>query len=657
MDTVAPSYQLNLDEPLIRGLAYAALHPGLRSVLLFDASPVMLRSISQIFAQMLEIVTNCQIVQVKIGSIETADDIWGQWNLNSHINSEKTPEDIDQSAIVWQPGLLGSIKHEQELRLVVIPDITQLSLAGMRACVAAMGSESLQVERHGQQQLWRPNLCWLVGCAQDKVGLVSPHLLDRITLRLTGKIRSAPNQRIEKLLACLENDDLDWDQAPLTISEEICESLRLAKTFQYHFNVNSLQRVIAYITELNVYSARREVALARLTIAEAMLSNLKELSPKTVDKVAAIIGLNQLSNKPTSLSDKKENPPELKKKPDSSKNPDKLSKLAVTPLTNEIVSKTEPVHEPNTTEVLEPKPILEFEQSENPYPEDEAPVEREAASLRLPTRRFRSKAATFGTVIGAEKTTTPHDLALVRTLLEAAKYQPIRQREADNVKGRLILSSKDLYRYQRAPFTEQMLMLVLDHTSLQDCKWREVLLPYLSWAYVERTSVCLIQVGEAKKFHELSTDTASKAEIQPEELRAKKIMGRSLLVPFISAGFEVGRGRATPLAHGLDLALQTLRHACQHGRTIIHQAMLVVISDGRGNVPLEDSRMGKITSTVGRKGFENALQVAEQIRSLDKVKVVLLNPQPQQYKDLPLVLARALGGEVVAIPSLEEEVE
>lgn len=137
------------------------------------------------------------------------------------------------------------------------------------------------------------------------------------------------------------------------------------------------------------------------------------------------------------------------------------------------------------------------------------------------------------------------------------------------------------------------------------------------------------------------------------ELRAEKVMAQSILVPSINAGIEAGRGKATPLAHGLDLALQTLRHGLQHGRSAVQQAILVVISDGRGNVPLEDSFQGKIKPSVGRKGVEDALLMAERIRGLDNVKVVLLNPQPQHYKDLPLKLAEALGATVISIPLLE----
>jgi magnesium chelatase subunit D len=81
--------------------------------------------------------------------------------------------------------------------------------------------------------------------------------------------------------------------------------------------------------------------------------------------------------------------------------------------------------------------------------------------------------------------------------------------------------------------------------------------------------------------------------------------------------------------------------------------VLVVISDGRGNVPLEASHLGRIKTPVGRQGVDDVLQVSEQIHGLNRVESVILNPQPKQYPELPLLLAQKIGAKVVLIPSLE----
>ena len=141
--------------------------------------------------------------------------------------------------------------------------------------------------------------------------------------------------------------------------------------------------------------------------------------------------------------------------------------------------------------------------------------------------------------------------------------------------GDVIIRHGDLRSYRRIPVPEKMLVLLLDYTALRDCKWDEALIPHLQWAYTERACIALIRVGAADAVH---------------ELRADRLMARSLLVPQVDKALAAGPGRASPLAHGLDFALQTLRHALQHGRAAITQARLVVLTDGRGNVPLEASR-------------------------------------------------------------------
>ena len=264
-------------------------------------------------------------------------------------------------------------------------------------------------------------------------------------------------------------------------------------------------------------------------------------------------------------------------------------------------------------------------------------------------------------MIGVEPTDTLHDLAVVSTILAAAPYQRIRCEQLEQRPQALsqearpilqqqkksagdkhhdssfLLARSDLRRYRRAPATDLMLLILLDYTSLRDRNWRESLLPYLIRAYVERASIAIVQVGMKGAVH---------------ELRAEVVSARSIRAPGIDDALVDAYGRATPLAHGFDLALQTLRHALQHGRNTSHHALLVIISDGRGNVPLEGSRTGCISQPVGRKGVEDTLQIAQEIRDLKEVEKVLLNPEPELYADLPLLLAEAVGAVVEDIPRL-----
>ncbi len=537
----------------------------------------------------------------------------------------------EKQALQWKPGLLA---NDSELRLVIIPDLSKLSLAAARACVVLMGADVAHLERHGQQTEWQPDICWLAGCATSEVGMVSPHLLDRFALRLKGQV-SKTTDRAKEILELIDNQELEKAKKPELVTLPIEISDKLKKGLQHHPQITpqAIARILDYTSQPEVYP-RREIALARLSLANVRLEGADEMSANHVDIAARMIGLEAISEPIKEILNPITEPvrePTQRPKEPSSKNQKSLG------TTQKIV---ETVYQPDKSESLASIPLKLSSKLENPYPEDTAAVEREVDSLRLPTRRFRSKAAPRGLIIGVEKAKTLQDIALVTTLLEAAKYQPIRRKhQTANEKSLLLLSPTDFYSYRRSPVAEQMLMLVVDYTCLTDCDWQEKLLPYISWAYVERASVCLIQVGAANASN---------------FLQAERIMAHSILVPRINTGLEAGRGKATPLAHGLQLGLQTLRHALQHGRSTVQQAVLIVISDGRGNVPLD----GCIKPPVGRRGVEDALLVAQSISNLDRVKAVLLNPQPKQYANLPLQLAEKMGASVIAIPPLgivEEE--
>lgn len=637
----------------MRGLACAALHPGLRSILVFDAAIATLQSAAQNLTWMLKKVTGYQVVPIQLGVVETEEDLWGGLALQ---------QGNAQGSFEWQQGLLAGGRG-QKLRLVIIPDLTRLSLPAARACVALMGSEVAYLQRHGHQDSWQPRLCWLAGCSRSDIGLVSAHLLDRFALRLSSQ-DLVTGDRAEAIQQWLQEPDMpDWEEEPLL--PEWMESLQQAKLLHPEVTLEGQKRVLDYISPTDGYSVRRELALLRLAQTIAQLAEADQVTAQQVDRAAQMIGLTPIEPS-LNLAPKE---PENRVQPESDAatnslsessgddNPALMEKREPAPI-------KEPVYASDTKEILPSQPFQMDGAITNPYPEDSTPVQREAASLRLPVRRFKTTVSGRGAIVGVEPATTPQDLAIVSTLLEAAKYQAIRrsarlerqglsngliepggevnsnggQFSCEDDSPRLILRPTDLRRYRRAVVPEQMLALVLDHTCLQDCKWQESLLPYWQWAYEERASVSLIQVGAANARH---------------ELQAEKITADKILVPRLRTSLNVGRGRATPLAHGLDLVLQSLRHALQHGRSAIQQAVLVVITDGRGNVPLEASRIGKVTPPVGQRGIEDALHMAQQIAGLKEVKSVVLNPQPKHYRDLPVKLAQALGARIAEIPPLK----
>jgi magnesium chelatase subunit D len=271
------------------------------------------------------------------------------------------------------------------------------------------------------------------------------------------------------------------------------------------------------------------------------------------------------------------------------------------------------------------------------YPEDVTPAWRPMDSLKLPSGSSGTTRSNEGPAIGTQPAVVVRDIAFVSTILEAAKYQNIREVAPSDFR----IERGDLRNYRRAPVPQELFVCLFDHTSIRDCDWEEALLPHMRWAYTSRASVSLIQVGAANA---------------REPLRAVQINTRSLLSREISSALEQPAGNASPLAHGLHLALRALHGALERGRGRARYARFVVLSDGRGNVPLEASQRGEITHPVGTRGIADAIEIGREFGSMNNVETFYLNPQPLQYADLPVKLAQVMGAEMQPVPLRKIEV-
>jgi magnesium chelatase subunit D len=621
---------VSLYPALLKGLACAALDPGLRSVLVFDIAPAELRHASRQLSLMLGLTTGCPAPEGTLSSNSTDDELWGiEPSEGKHFSFP---------GITWRGLLSPPDDDDKAVQVVVIYDLARLSLAAARACLMLAGADAAHVERHGQHRVWCPRICWLAACASEDVGRVSPHLLDRFALRLRPSSDVTHPERAEQLLAGLSDEASAADADRVALPRELVQQLSRASDVLRTHSEDALKRVLR-VTGAKTYHPRRAIALARLARACAQLDqDAREVSPRHVNEAARLIGLKPVYDGAAEDFPAPEPRPHVPPEAEQ----DRLPRLE---RPDETTRKTDD-GTPKLTEVQRQEEIYasgapqEFALSSieiTPYPEDTTVPQREAASLRFPSPRQKADGTARGPVVGVRNANSLHDLALVSTLLEAAKYQAIRRLHSAEECPGMLLSPADLRSYRRAPVPDQMLLLVLDYTCLRDLDWQNALLPHLSWAYVERANITVVQVGAAGG---------------AEDLRAEKVSADSILAPRIWATFERGRGRATPLAHGLELALFALRHALQHGRGNVSRARLLVVSDGRGNVPLEGSRAGRVKGAIGREGIEDALEVARQIRRLGRVDALLLDPQPRLYPDLPLALAEALGATLEKIPTV-----
>ena len=250
-----------------------------------------------------------------------------------------------------------------------------------------------------------------------------------------------------------------------------------------------------------------------------------------------------------------------------------------------------------------------------PFEEDREPVNREFDSLRLPYQHFRPGTSTAGSIIGDRRATDLHDLALVPTILEAAKFQAIRRKYREAQPGRFLLSAADLRSHRRAPVPEQMLILVIDYTQhptmplarrrpcapARDVRRARERLPHSGW-------------GEGRQRPAAGRGGDDADPPRPPAGRGPGPLSRA-------------DRRRSPTAW--TSRLRTIRHASRHGQSTIRRVRLVVLTDGAGNVPLAASVSGDPPRNVGREGVNDALAVARGFREFPNVEAIVLDPGPR----------------------------
>jgi magnesium chelatase subunit D len=288
---------------------------------------------------------------------------------------------------------------------------------------------------------------------------------------------------------------------------------------------------------------------------------------------------------------------------------------------------------------LPPESVDDDEVWAGPYPEDIAQPQRDVAPLRLGWQRTLT-GPPRGAPVGTQRTLDKRDIAITATLLNAARYQRLRCPSHYLEGHRLHVKPPDLLSYRRAPRPGHLLVLLLDHTCrTQDWDLYAPLAPYLRWAYVHRALVGVVELGAA-------ADGVSDAR---KELRASQFRSRGVLDPKVSRALGRDPGRmATPLAHGLTLAAGMLRHDTQQAGALVSEAFLVVITDGRANVPLTASQTALPPVDVVRgAAIADAVAAARKIRALRRVRSALIYPGTLATGRHAAGLAAALGAPLV----------
>jgi magnesium chelatase subunit D len=433
------------------------LHPGLRSILAFDLPSIGLELIANRLTVMVKTATGqAEVPRVTLGATQSEDELWGMHTLNA------VPKGLEVS---WQPGMLCPDPDATRFKLVLIPDLTRLSLAVARACVTQVGNNDLQLERHGRHTSQATRFLWLAACPRERVGEVSPHLLDRFALRLDGRRLVMPD-RLQALMLKFGQPPAETEVQESKLDPRLGEALRSPRWPEIGAEV--VPRMLAYQEQAATPSYplhvgnRRAISFSRLAVAIAHLNGASWVTRTHVQQAESLLGLKVAGESDTPTP----KPSQAAPKPAPS-----IPTLAPTP--GETPAPTQELSPEVSEPVLDPGPATPFPvpalqlEPVTLYPEDQAPIQREAASLRLAPRRHRSDSSPRGTVIGVTRAHDLTDLAWVPSLLEAKKFEHARRKNNPKLDpNHLPLQGNDLRSYRRMPVPEQMLVLVIDYTSL-----------------------------------------------------------------------------------------------------------------------------------------------------------------------------------------------
>jgi magnesium chelatase subunit D len=662
---MTPQDRTGTFDRLLRVFACAAADPHLTGVLLFDVPPQLVSQVGELFAAVVadSVVAGTSVAEAAVAETAAGPDGGGTGSAADRQDGGVGPTGGERAGHEGHGGRCGPLVRlgggvrEDDLwlrtrlrsvagritldvsggdlveadpaappRAVVVPDLARLPLPGLRAAVTVLGADVAAVERHGMGLVWRPRARWLAFCRTEDAGRVSPHLLDRFPLRL-----AAPDLRLPADPAAVWRGSRER-RALTTTGAGRGAAGRWAGGPA--FDEAALARAAA-----RAPGERRAVALARIARALAALGEAPATTADHVADAVRLIGLGPDGHRPPPEPGAPGEPLPPADRAPARAAPDAAPGAPV----SEVPGHTAELPAPGPEEPLAPFADRAPDTiAGDPYPEDEAEPLREFAPLRAAWRRNAGAVADRGPVTGIRRATDLRDLALVPTVIEAAKHQRLPSRARG--RGGLVITPADLRSHARAAEPERMLVLLLDHTSRPEWEWPQALAPYVQWAYAARATVAVVEVGGASA---------------ADELRAQSFHARNVLDPRLAEALYRQPGRATPLAHGLLLAAQLVRRAFQQQPTSLAEAWLVVATDGRGNVPLRTSLSGRHDGPVGSRGVRDALTSAAQLGAMGRMRLhsVVLDTGALPYAELPFELADALGGSVVAGPGTREDTD
>ncbi len=593
-------------ESMKRALILAAIHPGLGGVLIRGSKGAAKSTAVRALA---EILPPIEVFEGDPFSRAPGEDVEG-WPIQ-----EATPIRTRPVALVNLPvgatddRVVGSLNLERALAsgerafepgllarahrgLLYIDEVNLLPdhLVDLLLDAAAMGVN--HVEREGLT-FRHPARVVLVGTMNPEEGEIRPQLLDRFGLAVEVEPMTDPSLRAEVVRRRLtfEADPLGfrarWADADRAEGRNIEEARRLLPRVVVPPAV--LDALCARCAREGAEGLRADLTIYKAASALAAHEGRTTVTPDDVEAVAELALAHRRTMPP---------PPKVPGPPPPSPQPPRGEEGRPTESRGQ--------DRPRDPTGGEPGPTLRDEGPE--AGEGDAATERpEAAGTAAlapwspaePARRRRpgpsgrrGRPGAFDRQGVAIRSSLPRgpvvDVAILATLRAAAVHQVARGRRPG---GRLIVEGGDLRVKVRARPSRHLVLFVVDASRSMGARRRmagtkAAVLSLLVDAYQKRDLVGLIAFG----------GTTARLALAPT--RSVRVAAARLA--------DLGVGGATPLARGLALALEVVERSKRRDPGLV--PLVVVLTDGRGNVPLGDGgdpiadALG-LAARLGREGM------------------------------------------------------
>lgn len=605
---------------VLHALACVAVHPSLQAVLIIDPPPGMMRIFVQTLHQFMETAGFLVAMPIQYLPLEaTEDELWSKLSFdNLHIQRKLRIK--NKARLVQAPT-------GNEFQLLAVSDLSNLGLPAKKALTVLLDASCVHVERHGLQQSWSPRIQCIAFCQKTHLPYMSRHLLDRFAVRLdASRWEDSLEERKLSILQTVKNpspilQEIHQEQIPVLAQDLLSKIRNRSSELPRLDNPDTFEKILEYGDRFGGTRRRREIALSRMAAAVAMLEQQESVAPEHVQQA---LDMQKFSYPQKAVRAEEMTTSQHKQSPEQ----------IFFPGEREPGSQEFPSEQPGTGQLIEiaSSPDETCRHGEMPsenddFPEDALAHETMLATLQVFWNAKQQQHIYAGRIIGSVQVRRLNDIAFLDTVKAAAPFQKIRGRKPGKP---LLVQPQDLRQNRRAETPRQLLMLVIDQSNSIEIEWQQFLRQELEWAYTHRAPITLILVGAGRD--------------DDRQARLHLLASRQLAA--ITKALQGRKGCASPLAHGLYLALQQIERSTRHGRNVFHEIRLIVATDGRANVPLSFSRDDKTFQKVpGLRGFEDAVGLAQKIRQNSRVRVTLKVPETRFHQELPLRLAMALGAE------------